>query len=503
MERSSVGATTASAITLPIDILIIIIESLDLKDLTNLSYTCKLLHAIVNDFGWSIILRQHERQSFTLHSSRSRWSSLAQVRYNALSDRAWSRAKFIARPLSRPWPGKLQPVLAVSVSRLLVAAGRIIYSYGVQDPLIEGCGTRLVFQGSYALTLGRGLPERDITTIAFLPDAGEDRTLSLGFEDGCVEQVYLPPQDKLHNRQRITIERAPDTALHYHNGYVVESVSCSRNTLLSLSQWGTISLTDLSSPPLSPTRADLGVRSWTSHLCMSASTPYAAFGTTSSTPLSLHYITPYGLSPIPSIALHSFKPPPSAVYGITCASPSSPLGSSDQIIVSGWYDGAVRIHDLRASDHSQRATSSTPTSSPTPTTLRPVLTLQDPWSPEPVYSVSCGGGSASFVAAGTARHSVVAFWDVRHPARGWSVHAPGNDSSPVYSIVLESSRLFGATQSRPFVYDFGPGVARDTYPSIVLSGAGRRGSMEDRLKLKSNGIGYQVSKYSHSRTGIL
>jgi hypothetical protein len=37
---------------------------------------------------------------------------------------------------------------------------------------------------------------------------------------------------------------------------------------------------------------------------------------------------------------------------------------------------------------------------------------------------------------------------------GWSVYAPGNDRSPVYTVILESSRLFGATESRPFVYDF-------------------------------------------------
>ncbi|KIJ64546.1 hypothetical protein HYDPIDRAFT_90416 [Hydnomerulius pinastri MD-312] len=488
-------------IALPTDVLIIIIENLDLKDLINLSYTCKLMYAVVHEFGWSIFLRHHQRQSFTLHSARTRWSSHAQVRYNALSDRSWSRAKFIARPLSRPWPGKLQPILAVSFSRLLVAAGRIIYSYGIQDSFVEGCGTKLVFEGSYAFTLGRGLPERDITSIAFVPDAEQDRTVSLGFEDGYVEQHYLPPQDKPHNKQRITIERAPDSALHNHAGDVVESLSCSQSTLLSLSQWGAVSLGDLSSPSLSPTRVELSARSWTAHLCMSASTPYATFGTTSSTPLSLHYITPSGLSPSPSIALQSSKTRPSAVYGITSPPPSSPLGPSDQIIISGWYDGSVRIHDLRSSS---RFSSPSPTH--TLTALRPVLSLQDPWSPEPIYSVSSGGGSSSFVAAGTARHSVIAFWDVRHPQRGWSVHAPGNDSSPVYSVVLESSRVFGATQSRPFVYDFGPGVTRDTYPSAVSGGphvAGRRGSAEDRLKLLGNGVGYQVTKYSHCRTGVL
>lgn len=34
------------------------------------------------------------------------------------------------------------------------------------------------------------------------------------------------------------------------------------------------------------------------------------------------------------------------------------------------------------------------------------------------------------------------------------MHAPGNDRSPVFSVQLESSRLFGVTEMRGFVYDF-------------------------------------------------
>ncbi|KAH7885312.1 hypothetical protein F5I97DRAFT_1810965 [Phlebopus sp. FC_14] len=475
------GTPATTALALPIDILIIIMEHLDLKDLVNLSYTCKLMNVIVRDFGWSVFLRRHQRQSFTLHSARTSWSSLAQVRYNALSDRSWSRAKFMARPLSRPWAGKLQPALAVSTSGLLVAAGKNIYSYVFQDPSVEGCGTKLVYEGSYTLILGRGLPERDITSICFLKDTGEDRIVTLGFEDGIVEQVYLPP------RNGRVLHRRPNTALHHHGGEVVESICRSRNYLLSLSSWGSVSLSNASFLATSPAQIHLRTRSWTSYLCMSSSTPFAAFGMTSKKPLTLHYITESAFMPTPSVVLDSPKSLPSAVYGITSVPPASPMGASDQIVVSGWYDGAVRVHDLRVSE---RVRGSTETS----THLRPVLTLQDPWSLEPVYCVSCGGGSASFVAAGTARHSVVAFWDVRQPTRGWSVHAPGNDASPVYSVILESSRLFGATQSRSFVYDFGPGVTRDTYPSVARS--------DDPLKLMKNGIGYQVYQYYHSRGGL-
>lgn len=503
------------------DVLMLIIEHLDLDDLLCLASTCGLLNHLVcpgtslvpplifssqvHDFGWSIFLRKNQRHSLALHSSRSRWSPFTHVRYNTLADRAWSRANFIARPLSRPWKGKLQPAIALSVSTLLVAAGRVLYSYAVQAT--SGASpSRIVFERSYTFMLGRSTVQPDITSIAFLPDAGQDRTVFLGFEDSSVEQVCLPPHQGPHSRQHIVIARAPQSALQHHGTNVVQSISCSSHTLLSLSQKGSVFLTNLASDSPSLTSVNLGTKSWTSHLCMSSSSPYAVFGTTSPAPLSLYYIAPDGFSPIPSIVLQSPKNRPSAVYGITCAPPSSPLGPPEQIIVSGWYDGSVRIYDLRVSHHSQCHSTLSTASSSSPPTLLPVLTLQDALSPEPIYTVSCGGGNASFVAAGTARYSVVAFWDVRQPLRGWSVYAPGNDSSPVYSIVLESSRLFGATQSRPFVYDFGPGVTGDTYPPIASVGlnavGGRRGITEDRLKLERNGIGYHVSKYSHRRTGI-
>jgi WD40 repeat protein len=160
--------------------------------------------------------------------------------------------------------------------------------------------------------------------------------------------------------------------------------------------------------------------------------------------------------------------------------PASPLGPPDQILVSGWYDGHVRVHDLRSST---RVSTINTVDGPAP--LIPVLESHfDPWCLEPIYSVSCGGGSSAFIAAGVARHSLVAFWDVRYPKRGWSVHAPGNDPSPVYAIILESSRLFGATQSRPFVYDFGPGVTHDTYPWV-------------QYPSDADSFNYYVTRYSH------
>lgn len=487
--------STTTGFSLPVDVILIVLEDLELNDLISLCCTCKFLYDVVNEFGWLVYLRRNERQSFTLHSARKHWSPLAQVKYNTLADRGWSYSKFIARPLSRAWSANLQPVLAVSSSRVLVAAGEIVYSYAIHNPFTEGHGTRITYDGSYAFTLGPRIPGRDITSMVFIDDGGENRIVNIGFDDGYVERFDLPSHDSSNWRQRIYLKRVPDKALHFHERDAVESISYSRNSFLSLSSWGSVALTDLSSPSATTTTLHLGIRSWSSHLCMGASTPYAVFGitcTASPAPLFLHYILPSGLSPTASLVLDSPHQRPSAVYGITKPPPCSPFGPSDQIVVSGWYDGAVRVHDLRTPEQATSATSG-------PASLKPVLTLRDPWSPEPVYCVSCGGGSASFVAAGTARYSVVAFWDVRQPTKGWSVHAPGNDPSPVYSLVLESSRLFGATQSRSFVYDFGPGVTKDTYPSVPP--ASYR-TIDRHLRPMDDGIDYYTLKYNHNRVGI-
>jgi hypothetical protein len=235
-----------------------------------------------------------------------------------------------------------------------------------------------------------------------------------------------------------------------------------------------------SSTPSVQHMIDLDTRAWSALLSTSASAPFAAFGTSSDTPLAIHAITPTSISTTPTMTLRASQHQddsalerPAAVYGIASAPPASPWGASDQIIVSGWFEGLVCVHDMRASS-------------------APTLTFADPWSFEPIYAVACGGGGGAHIAAGSARHSVVAFWDVRAATPGWSVHAPGKDVSPVYSIIMESSRLFGATQSRPFVYDFGPAVRPETYPSLPST----RGN--DGLSYKGGDpIGFYVTKYDH------
>jgi len=413
---------------------------------------------------------------------------MAQVKYHTLSDRSWEKQRFVARPLSRPWKGKLQPLLATNKSRLFVAAGHTLYSYAFKPSESEGATPSISFEASYRLS-HPDAPRSDITSLACAPDGGSDRTLFVGFENGELERIRIPPC----NPGQVDIPiggggASARTSFRYHNGELIEALVVSGDSLLSMSSNGKAALLDLSSPnPSVPHMIDLDTRAWSALLSTTtASAPFAAFGTSSDTPLTIHAITPTSISPTPTTTLRASEiqsdgdyERPTAVYGIASAPPASPWGASDQIIVSGWFDGLVRVHDMRASHV-------------------PSLTFADPWSFEPIYAVACGGGGGAHIAAGSARHSVVAFWDVRAATRGWSVHAPGNDVSPVYSIILESSRLFGATQSRPFVYDFGPSVMPETYPSLPTT----RGNDGLSYKKGLDHIGFYVTKYDHPSTTV-
>ena len=331
----------------------------------------------------------------------------------------------------------------------------------------------------------------DITSIECVPDGGFDRTLYVGYADGTLERVVLPAC-KPGTQTPIYLETSHRDKRPYHGMETVESISSNGDHLLSLSSNGTAVFFSNSSTNPQPQFINLHIRSWATHL----TGRYAVLGASSLTPLTVHALRESHLSATPShiltSATHEDHPRASAVYGICGTPPAAPWGASESVIISGWYDGLVNVHDLRASRRVHHIPGVT--SYPPGGALQPVLTLSDPWLVDPIYDVSAGGGAGCHIAAGTARHSVVAFWDVRAAKRGWSVHAPGNDSSPVYSVVMESSRLFGATQSRPFVLDFGPGAKEETYPPVTRA-------PRDGLKRRdSSGVGFYVTVYGHSRT---
>ncbi|KAF9642591.1 hypothetical protein BDM02DRAFT_3124386 [Thelephora ganbajun] len=62
----------------------------------------------------------------------------------------------------------------------------------------------------------------------------------------------------------------------------------------------------------------------------------------------------------------------SAVFGV-CGTPPSATWGSDQVLASGWYNGSVNIHDLRASTRLRA-----PSSASSAPHLLPVLTFVEP-----------------------------------------------------------------------------------------------------------------------------
>lgn len=401
--------------------------------------------------------------------------------------------KFVARPLSLPWQEKYVPVLAVSDTRLVVAAGNTCFIYGFSSES-DSITPAVSFEAAYNMVRSDDGKEatamHDITAIKFVPD-NEGRKLLVGFADGVLIRVLLPEHQVMNSQHRSDL--APKLEHIYSGDDIIKSLSTCKHHSLTLTGSGRVTFRSLSSDIYS--EIHLHTKSWASHISVESS-PYAALGTTSPTPLAIYPITESSLSPLPATVLSSVSSgfanlsvqESSAVYGI-CDPPITFPGAPGQLLIAGWYDGIVRLYDLRSPSSSPRFVDNQTHTTPV---LRPVISMCDPWSTEPIYTVAAGGGEGHTVAAGSARHSVATIWDMRNTRNGWSVYAPGNDSSPVYSVIIEHSRLFGATQSRPFVLDFGPGVNERTYPSIPHAG----GRLNSALRT-TDGIRYNVTAYQH------
>jgi hypothetical protein len=240
-----------------------------------------------------------------------------------------------------------------------------------------GATPGVVFEASYQLNSHGDAPRNYITSLACAQDSGADRTLFVGFENSELQRVRPPPCNP--GQVDLPIDASFRTFFDFHNGDLIEALAVSGDSLLSLSSNGKAGLLNIASPAPSssvPHMIDLDTRAWSALLSTSASAPFTAFGTSSDTPLTIHAITPTSISVTPTMVLctsqHQDKSAlerPTAVYRIATAPPASPWGASDHIIVSGWFEGLVCVHDMRAS-------------------LAPMLTFADPWSFEPIYTVA-------------------------------------------------------------------------------------------------------------------
>lgn len=496
------------------DILLVLFEFIPLSSLARLCLTCRRLHMLVNDKGWPTHFKHchNKRTCHSLSSARSTWNPYENLKYDNLTDRAWKECSFIARPLSSAWSKHCVPSVALSNSRLIYGAGRDLHFYAFTRPNTAGQSPGVRFERRLTVGQGGHLDE-NMSGLAYMPDGS---SLVASFEDGSLMEIFIPDEpffDHPPNYEGAFLNtQLLSTRLLYKAETSISCLSTRDHLCLTLSVGGEANLHNLTSGTAS--NSVIG-----RHRCahLSSSSPrYAALGAKDSVPLRIHSISESQLCPVPSLALGCRSWGNSTnIDGISSSGdllsrvrrsndavlamsdPPPHFGSSGQVLVSGWMDGLVRIYDLRSSHrYSPSKIDRVDGSSITVPTLSPVMSMYDRES-RGIGTITSGGGAGCHVAASSLTDRLISFWDVRSPRDVWSVNAPvTKDPSTVYTLAMESSRLFGATQRRPFVYDFGPGLTTNTYPAVETDEA-------DGLELQSNGIGYRLRRHrSHNKRDI-
>ena len=357
--------------------------------------------------------------------------------------------------------------------------------YTFKRPSDRSNAPAIQFEARYAVDVANVIDGRlDITGIAPLADEDGKRYV-VGLVDGSVIHVKLPDE----------VASNVETDVIHKDESSIESVSATSSMSFTLTDEGKGTLRSLVTGDSSVIQINGKGRS---SFIGDFNGPYVAVGSACATmPFAVYPIYETGLLPTPIAAAVNSQRKGSPVYGIAGPPPQLSCNPT-QVLVTGSFDGLVRLYDLRTPSH---ASTQGPGTGDIPN-LKPVLAMRDPLnSEESVYCVSSGGGSGYTVAAGLSRHSVVAFWDVRNTRSGWSVYSPGSDPSPVYSLCMESSRVFGATQSRSFVFDFSPEdmIREGTYPSVEILGRNprwQRGNVDRTLK-KHGRFGFLTTRYSH------
>jgi hypothetical protein len=436
--------------------------------------------------GWRDFCRANHRHTASVET---RWSTLSyreRARDTNLINQAWPSRRFVARTLNNRWPQKYQPVLALSPTRLIVAAGNAITSYRFGYNAKEG---RSIVAQEGVYTIFPAQPGFDITGVDFLPDHGKDETLLLSNHSGGLVRIRLPPSTgELSNsdayayrhghfgRRPMPPPQVKLTAQYTTPSETLRVLKVAGTTAVALSANGVASVLNTASPWIAPKTTVVGKKAWSAHIETSSSSPYMAIGTDEN--VVIHSFTDGSLSADPCAILGG-PGRPTPVYCVGAFIP----GGNPNIIASGWYDGKVRVHDLRSSQRTWLSESSTALNKKT--ALASVMSFSDPWrSFDPVYSLAArgrmedenerlsGGGlphQYHYLTAGSALHSVVCLWDVRKPSQSWSVYAPGGDRSPVYALRAEGSRVWGATQWRAFVLDFAPDAPKTSFPLVYDS----------------------------------
>ncbi len=385
----------------------------------------------IHSIGWPSILSRNSLSHVTLLPRQTKWPARLLFRHNLLSLRSIEGHRFLARQIGREWEKGCMPVMILEQDRMVVAAGSKL--------LVHDLGTKRTFKGNQILgitefqTASQPTARDDITGLFKLPSG----QYIISTIRGNLLRFALPPPTGEAYTYRSS--RAVNTAHYPHPGNnAIETLSGDGSTILSAAHDGLISLFSASSPWIPPNTTQISDRPWSSLLSMNGSSPFAAIGTTSINPLQLYPILPTGIDttsptilsgPTKRSAVYSIANPPHTMTMPYTNSPSS-------LLLSAWFDGHARLHDLRS-----------------PSRSGAVMEWSDPWSDTSLYSVTFAGMGC--VVGGAGRHGLIHLWDPRMGHKsGWSAFVPGRPESPTYDLKGEGSRVWGVSSNSAFVLSF-------------------------------------------------
>jgi WD40 repeat protein len=415
------------------------------------------------------------------------------VRYNHMIQKNMERNLMIARQIGPTWLRPYRPILCLGRDKVVVGRGNDILVHHLQNDNLD----RSIIRKSVAsvVTIRIRTPQNPRA----LPSALDDLTglLPVGPTRYIVTTVGGRIQQVRINEGYSSLQpEAITTALYQSvSEGAIESLSAphgkrSADLFLTASRTGSISLYHTASPWASPSTINVTGRPWSSLLCLEGSHGYAAVGTSGLDCLQLYPIRETGFAN--SLAWSQSRPSAllggarkkSAVYDIETSSEemSYLTNNTSAMLLSAWYDGQARIHDLRLSGMGVLSGNE----EHLPKRARPVLALADPWSQNSLYSCTFTG--RGWVAAGSSRHGMVHFWDPRMVIEGrrgflsaqselprsacrggetrdtqdrlewhkggYSIFTPGRPESPVYSLQGEGARVWGVSDQRAFVVSF-------------------------------------------------
>ncbi|PWN90337.1 hypothetical protein FA10DRAFT_266827 [Acaromyces ingoldii] len=491
-----------------LDVLLLIFSHLDASSLASLSRTCRALHRVVEQHGWSTLIRGGTRRLSVVAApdSKSSNKSFSPAKHTVCVDCNWQKRRLIASQNGLPPPPASQsprkggagltlapqhpsarpmPLLLLTPSSLLLftrselrcwpasalsTSGPIDLQGGRLSLLINPNGLDGAGGGSTAYW--------DISACAQLDRKGE--WIAIGRANGLMEVIHIDAELTTATRAATRKSRsAKNTPLNFVNlawlsdhahstGSPIQSVHSDQRGLVAFgAKNGVIELYKVSFEDGAANRTRRAVRLLLVDRWSIGKRPWSMWlgGAAGSSPATWLAVGTMGSEPLVVFPLDSKTHRPGRPIGLTCApgrkvavhalassSPcAAPTGSGmtpidPKLLFAGCYDGILRVYDV------PRILSSGADEG-----RSPVYEFQDRFGPSAIFSLALGVGKGGrSVAAGVATHGVVKFFDV-----------------PLCSAWARRHRHLNATAKRQIV------IGEGALGEIALNGTENSGDCEE------------------------